>query len=343
MLQETFDLKYRPQKFEDVIGQDEAIKQLQGEVVRSYILQGPSGTGKTTSARIFAKEIDAEVLELDTASLGKADIENLKATAYYKPLVNKAKVIILDEVHNLSKQAWESLLKVIEEGPDFTSWVLITTEMHKVPKTIQTRSRIVEFGKVPLNTIKAHLENILEKEGEELSEEEIHEICAYADGGVREAVKMLETRLETGELTFTKTQGTMIELLKAVYRKDFEYINDFTEDITEKDVEMLVRVISDYITMLMLVSVSKVRPTPENDLAYEILRDKTSLNPELVDDLRDLQVDIYSTMKFVGTDIIPETVNSLYSLLNVLTSNYNTFQDVKYTTRSGLNWFSSQL
>lgn len=340
---ETLDIRFRPKTYEEVIGQESAIAQLQGKVVRSYILQGPSGTGKTTMSRIFAREMKADTLELDTASLGKADIETLKTNAYYKPMFHEKKVIILDEVHNLSKQAWESLLKVIEEGPDFVVWFLLTTEVHKIPKTIVTRSRMIELERVPLAKVKEHLTYIAKELDKEVPEEIIHEISAYADGGVREAVKLLETYISTGSMDINYQQLDHVKLIKAVYEKDYDKIVAMTENFSEKDVEMQVRLITDYITMLLLLQTSKERATPGNDVGETILAQHTSLNPNLIDHLRDMQSSILNNFSMIGNKYIEVTINSLYALMTEVMRNYNTFQEVKYTTRGALLWFSQQL
>lgn len=341
---DTLDLKYRPKTYEEVIGQELAKSQLQGELVRSYILEGPSGTGKSTLSRVFANGINADVIELDTASLGKADIEDLKQTAYYSPMFFDKKVIILDEVHNLSKQAWDSLLKVIEEGPDFTLWMLVTTEPSKVPKTIQTRSRRITLTKVNNKLISEHLVKIVEKEEhEELPESIIHEIVAHADGGVREAIKLLETYLTTGEIDVRTSQKDMIDIIKAVYEQDYTTINRLTEEFSERELEMLIKVISDYITMIVLVKDSQKHASPGNNVAYEILDKHTSINPTLLEDLRDMQMSITNTFEIAGNTQIEQTVNALFHLMDTLMRHYNMFHDKKATTRGALNWVSSQL
>lgn len=337
---ETFDIKYRPKTYEEVIGQEKAIKQLEGSVVRSYILQGPSGSGKTTLSRIFASTLNAAVLELDTASIGKQDVESIKRTAYYKPMFNEKSVIILDEVHNLSSAAWDSLLKVIEEGPSFLTWMLVTTEFHKVPTTIRTRSRVVEVTAVPIADVRNHLMEIAKKEGKELNEGIAHEIASHANGGVREAVKLLESYLTTGELNIGTSQRDMIEIIQAVYEQDYHTINEKTENFSEREVEMLIKFISDYITMILLVSSTKEKT---DTLGEDILRDKTSINPELIYELREMQAAIMSTFKFVGTTHVEQTVGVLYHLMDVLMRHYNMFNDKQSTTRGALNWVSSQL
>ena len=340
---ETLDLKYRPRTYEELVGQDTAITSLQGDLVRSYIFTGFSGVGKTTAGRIFARQHESEVLELDTASLGKADIETLKENAYYKPMFNKHKFVILDEVHNLSKQAWDSLLKVIEEGPKFLTWILITTEMEKVPRTIQTRSRIVSFKKIKIEDMVKHLKTITEKEEREVDENILHNISAYSNGSVREAVKALETYYTTGDISVKDYQKEAVQLLEAVYTKDYETIILLTEEYTATDLELLVRVITEYITFTLLLTVSKERPSPRNNVGAQIMGERTTLNPELIDDFREMQAGILANFEMIGNQHIRITVDSLYRLMNVLMQNYNKFQDVSMITRGALLWFSETL
>lgn len=340
---ETLDLKYRPKTYDEVLGQDVAKAQLQGDLVKSYILEGPSGTGKTTLSRIFAESLGAEVIELDSASLGKSDIEDLKEAAYYQSMFKEKKVIILDEVHNLSKQAWDSLLKVIEEGPSFVVWMLITTEPSKVPKTIQTRSRRITLSKVSNYLITNHLLYIMAQAEATISDSTVHEIVAHADGGVREAIKMLETYMNTGEIDVRTSQEDMINIVKAVYNQDYITIDRLTKDFSERELEMLIKLISDYITFLVLLKSANTKTGPMNDVSLKILTDSTSINPALLDELRDMQNSISRTFELVGDTVVEQSVNTLYMLMDTLMRHYNMFHDKKATTRGALNWVSSQL
>lgn len=327
----------------DYVGEEECQCIMVGHPSHTYISDDFIPTHNTTSVRIFAEEHKAEILELDTASLGKADIEKLKENAYYKPMFNKHKFVVLDEVHNLSKQAWDSLLKVIEEGPKFLTWVLITTEPEKVPTTIRTRSRVVEFGKVQIKEILEHLEKLVTREEKEVEETVLYNISSYANGSVREAVKALETYLTTGDISIRNFQKETIELLDAVYSKDYDKIVEATEGYTAKDLELLVRVTTDYITFLLLLTTSKEKPSPTNDVGYRIMRDRTTLNPELIDNFREMQASVLGNFKMVGNNHIKVTVDSLYNLIHTLMQNYNKFQDVSTVTRGALLWFSEML
>lgn len=342
-MNKTLDLKYRPKTYEDLVGQEEAVRTLQGDLVKSYIFTGPSGVGKTTSVRIFANDRKAEVMELDTASLGKADIETLKESAYYKPMFNKEKFIILDEVHNLSKQGWDSLLKVIEEGPSFLVWALITTEPDKIPHTIRTRSRVVEFKSIPMKEIIARLALICTKEQKSYDSSTLHDIAASASGSMREAIKTLETFLDTGDITVRNYQKDALQLLTAVYKQDYNYINDTMQGFTAKDLELLIRVITDYITFLLLLTVPGTQASGDNNVGETILAEKTSINPNLIDELRNLQSVILSNYSMIENKHIEITVNTLYELMSTLMFNYNKFQDVSINTRGVLLWFSQKL
>ena len=212
---------YRPQTFEEVAGQEHIVKTLKnalatGKIAHAYLFAGPRGTGKTTMAKLFAKALNCEegighqcneckncvsimegnhpdVLELDAASNNGVDeIRELIDKVKYGTILGRYKVYIIDEVHMLSAGAFNALLKTLEEPPEHVIFILATTEPHKILPTILSRCQRYDFTKVSEVDIKERLKAILLNEDVEYVEEAIELIVSLADGGMRDALSILE-------------------------------------------------------------------------------------------------------------------------------------------------------
>lgn len=189
--------KYRPRDLSEVIGQDAAVASiaelLVNKTARTFLFVGPSGTGKTTLARIVASEVGCapgDVLEIDAASKsGADDMRQVTESLRYRPFGNGAKMVIVDEVQSLSKQAWQTLLKSLEEPPEWVYWALCTTDESKVPDTVDTRAARFETKAVPWQTILDYiLAPVAEAEGFAM-DAKIMGMCArYAQGSPRKAL-----------------------------------------------------------------------------------------------------------------------------------------------------------
>ncbi len=221
-----FALKYRPWKFEEVIGQASVVKTVQnaisaGRVAQAYLFSGVRGTGKTTVARILAKALNCadgptahpcadrenpcpfcksihegsaiDVLEIDGASNRQVDdIEPIREMVKYKPAYTRTKVLIIDEVHMLSTHAFNALLKTLEEPPPNTVFIFATTEFNKVPATIVSRCQHFEFRKISHKDIINHLMEIAKKEGLTITPAGLALIAEAADGSMRDAQSLLD-------------------------------------------------------------------------------------------------------------------------------------------------------
>ncbi len=203
-------LKYRPKKFEEVVGQQAVTNTLKNAIAKDHLAQallftGPRGVGKTTCARILAKEINKaeglsadedfafNIFELDAASNNSVDdIRNLIEQVRIPPQVGKYKVYIIDEVHMLSAQAFNAFLKTLEEPPAHAIFILATTEKHKIIPTILSRCQIYDFKRISAFDIKEHLKKIVEKEGLEAEEDALFLIAQKADGALRDALSMFD-------------------------------------------------------------------------------------------------------------------------------------------------------
>jgi DNA polymerase III subunit gamma/tau len=216
--------RYRPQKFSEVIGQDVFVRVLQNaisenQIAHGILLSGIRGIGKTTFARLIAKSVLCEqgkkdpcticsscqaiqqdahvdVLEVDAASrTGVEDMRTMIEGAIYRPVMGRFKVYIIDEVHMLSKNAFNALLKTLEEPPQHVKFILATTEVHKVPATVLSRCQQFALKPVAPQVLLNYLEDILEKEGFSCDPQALSCIVSHAEGSVRSALSMLDQAL----------------------------------------------------------------------------------------------------------------------------------------------------
>ncbi|HJU85953.1 MAG TPA: DNA polymerase III subunit gamma/tau [Gemmatimonadota bacterium] len=215
-------LKYRPATFADVIGQEHVTRTLsnaleRGRTAHAYLFAGPRGSGKTTTARLLAKALNCDrgvtgepcgecencvaiaagrsldVIEIDAASnRGIDDIKELREAVKYAPAQGRYKVYIVDEVHQLSKDAFNALLKTLEEPPRGVVFVLATTEPHKILPTILSRCQRFDFRPIPLDAIRKRLADIAKLEGFALDERAEFAIAKKADGSLRDALSLLD-------------------------------------------------------------------------------------------------------------------------------------------------------
>jgi DNA polymerase-3 subunit gamma/tau len=214
--------RWRPQKFSEIIGQEHVSRTLANaienkRIAHSYIFTGPRGVGKTTTARILAKALNCEnnpnvdpcnecascksvtggnsldVLEIDGASnRGIDEIRNLRENIRFTPTHGKYRVYIIDEVHMLTKEAFNALLKTLEEPPKHALFIFATTEIHKVPATILSRCQRFDFKRIAIKTIMDHLRYICDGDKIEISEEALLQIAKKADGSMRDSQSLLD-------------------------------------------------------------------------------------------------------------------------------------------------------
>jgi len=192
---------YRPQSFKEVAGQEQVTaplaEQIKSEKVgHAYLFAGSRGLGKTSVARIFATELgvsDKDLYEIDAASNNSVDmIRDLTANVFTLPFESPYKVYILDEVHMFSKGAWNALLKTLEEPPAHALFVLATTELDKVPETVQSRCQVFEFRKPSRAGLVKLLSSVAKKEGYAMEPAAADLISMLADGSYRDALSVLE-------------------------------------------------------------------------------------------------------------------------------------------------------
>lgn len=219
---QVFARKYRPLTFDDILGQDHVVRTLrnaieQNRLAHAYLFVGPRGTGKTSTARIFAKALNCpggpkvdfdphcdiceeiaegrslDVLEIDGASnRGIDNIRDLRENVQFAPARGQFRIVYIDEVHMLTKESFNALLKTLEEPPAHVKFIFATTEPHKILPTILSRCQRFDLRPIPAPVIARHLMNIAAKEGVSLSEEAAFGIARVADGGMRDAQSMLD-------------------------------------------------------------------------------------------------------------------------------------------------------
>ncbi|MDX2145885.1 MAG: DNA polymerase III subunit gamma/tau [Planctomycetota bacterium] len=218
--------RYRSRSFDELIGQEPVARTLRnaiasGRVAHAYLFCGSRGVGKTSAARVFAKELnggspdvdaaimqgrDTDTIEIDAASnTGVDNVRDLIANAAYRPLRGKYKIYIIDEVHMLSTAAFNALLKTMEEPPEHVKFILCTTDPQKVPATIQSRCQRFDFRNIPSALVAQHLAALVKAEGLEAQPELLHMVARLGNGSMRDALTLLDRLMATGEKTLTTT------------------------------------------------------------------------------------------------------------------------------------------
>jgi len=240
--------KYRPATWDQVVGQESITETLhnaisQNQLAHSYLFCGPRGVGKTTCARIFAKEINRSneladdedfsfnIFELDAASNNSVDdIRYLNDQVRIPPQIGKYKVYIIDEVHMLSKAAFNAFLKTLEEPPKHAIFILATTEKHKIIPTILSRCQIYDFNRIGVEEIVKHLREIAQKENIGFEEEALHVVGQKADGALRDALSIFDQLS-----SFTNRNLTYDAVLKNLHVLDYDYFFNVVDSLYTAD------------------------------------------------------------------------------------------------------------
>ncbi|GGE85907.1 DNA polymerase III subunit gamma/tau [Priestia taiwanensis] len=277
---------WRPQQFQDVVGQEHITKTLQNallqeKVSHAYLFSGPRGTGKTSAAKIFAKAINCErapviepcnecvackgitdgsisdVLEIDAASNNGVDeIREIRDKVKYAPSVVQYKVYIIDEVHMLSIGAFNALLKTLEEPPKHVIFILATTEPHKIPLTIISRCQRFEFHQVSNRHMIGRLETVMERQDVTIQDEALQVIARAADGGMRDALSLLDQAISYSDdivtvenvlaVTGSVSQGYLTKLAMKIASKEVTEALQIVDEMLEEGKDPL-RLMEDFI------------------------------------------------------------------------------------------------
>lgn len=268
---QTLYRKYRPKTFDEVVGQNVIIKTLKNEIEynqlnHAYLFTGPRGTGKTSIAKILAKTINCtrlengnacnecvnctqinkkqstDIIEIDAASNNGVDeIRELKSKVNLVPSNGKYKVYIIDEVHMLTIGAFNALLKTLEEPPEHIIFILATTDPHKIPTTILSRCQRFDFKKISIPNLFHRLQVVCEQENIVISEEALLEIARLSDGGMRDALSLLDqvvsfsenevTIDDVHEINGTLSQAKMSEFIQNIFSQDLVSVLNFVDTL----------------------------------------------------------------------------------------------------------------
>ena len=271
MAYKVLSLKWRPQTFEDVVGQEHVTQTLinafkQDRIAQGYIFTGPRGVGKTTTARILSMAMNAEsgptsefdpqseisqeisngrsmdVVEIDGASnRGIEEIRNLREQIKFSPMHCTYKVIIIDEVHMLTNQAFNALLRTLEEPPKHGKFIFATTDIHKVPATIISRCQRFDFNRISIDVIRNRISHIIKSERIDCDAESTFLIAKKADGSMRDALSILDQ-----SISYCGEKITYDQLVKALGIIDQELYFKFTKSIRNKDYQSMIMVLSEF-------------------------------------------------------------------------------------------------
>ena len=280
-------LKYRPKNFSEVIGQEATIQTLMSaldkkQLANAYLFSGLRGSGKTSTARIFAKALQCskgessnpceecenckmanenrhiDIIELDAASNRKIeDIKEIIEHTKYKPTIGRYKIFIIDEAHMLTREAENALLKTLEEPPEYVKFILATTDPLKLPPTILSRTQHYRFTKIDFKLIKSHLEYILANENVSYEEKAVELLAKSGNGSLRDTITLLEQAIaySKGNLTL----DIVVEMLgvinpeiidkifSLVLKNDKESIKDIIHTIANYDIDMILDEMMTYL------------------------------------------------------------------------------------------------
>ena len=352
-------LKYRPKTFAELVGQESVARTLclaldSKKIANAYLFSGLRGSGKTSSARILARSLQCEkgitsspcgvcanciaalkgshldITELDGASNRKIDdMRDLIEQTKYKPTMGRFKIFIIDEVHMLTKEAFNSLLKTLEEPPNYVKFILATTDPLKVPATILSRTQHFRFKKIPTTALKNHLAHILQKENVSSDEASLDMLIRNGHGSLRDTLTLLDqaivfcqnslTTQKLADMLGALDPSAFDTLFQALLRKDMQECIKFAKSLEGYEIEMILDELSLYIKNKMLEEIPQIPPVLGMRYANIINDSKAMLQLDCDSDFCLL----LTILKMLEAQKIREVANALKQLESMQTPAQN--------------------
>jgi DNA polymerase III subunit gamma/tau len=277
-MSEALYRKYRPKTFDDVIGQEHIVSVLEsaiqkGDIAHAYIFAGTRGTGKTSIARIVAREIgtsENDVYEIDAASnRGIDDVRAIRESVHTLPFESKYKVYIIDEAHMLTKEAWNAFLKTLEEPPSYVIFMMATTELEKIPDTVLSRCVAFQFKKPSRTALRDMVQKVAKSEGVTLDKSSAELIALLGDGSFRDTQGILQKVLsfskdkmisfeEVSMVTGAPRQELVQQFTESIVYKDAKRAFEIVKEVNEKgiDVALFLTLILEWLRAILILRVT---------------------------------------------------------------------------------------
>jgi len=321
--------KYRPATFAQVVGQEHIVPALERQIkngthAHAYLFYGGRGTGKTSLARIIAKDLGAtakDIYEIDAASnTGVEDVRLLREGATSLPFESKVKVYIIDEVHMLSKAAFNALLKTLEEPPAHVVFILATTEIHKVPDTVISRCEFYTFKKPTTDILRPLIKKVVEAEGLTIEEEAVGLVASLGDGSYRDMLGVLQKVLSGSKAKNIKVadvtnlaglsknaqiKNFISSLLDADDDKTLSFIVDFSK--SGGDMAVFLKQVLETLRLSMLI---KYSPDLKTEITNQVGKDELKNLEEIAghknsDKLSAILKELLEAKETAGTGFLP--------------------------------------